>query len=148
MRYCVLLSLACFLSVSFAAPSVFGLAPFKKAFQEKYIDKSDNEELQAKFKKAGCNTCHIKGESKKKRNSYGEELAKLIDGDANARIKEAGQAGKEARKAETEIILKELDKAFETVANKESKSKVKYGDFLKQGKLPTEDEETEEQKAE
>ena len=52
------------------------------------------------------------------------------------------------RKAETETILKELDKAFDTVAKKESKSKVKYGDFLKQGKLPSEDEQAEEQNAE
>ena len=91
MKYCVLLTVACLFSISCAVPSAFGLAPFKKAFQVKYIDKSDNEELKAKFKKAGCNTCHIKGEGKEKRNSYGEELAKLIDGNANARIKEARQ---------------------------------------------------------
>ena len=116
------------------------IAPFKKAFQVKYIDKSDSEELKEKFKKASCNTCHVKAKKKDVRNPYGAELSKLIEGDANARIKEAGEAGKDAREAETAKILKELDKAFDEVAKKESKSKVKYGDLIQQGKLPVEEE--------
>ena len=140
MKKLILLSAACLFCVALVAPDARAIAPFKKAFQEKYVDKSDNEEFKEKFKKASCNTCHVKGEKKEVRNAYGEELSKLIEGDANARIKEAGKAGDEARTAETEKALKELQKAFEEVAKMESKSKVKYGDLLKQGKLPVEEE--------
>ncbi len=138
MKQLVLLGVACLVSVSFAIPSAQALAPFKKAFQEKYVDKSEHEDLKASFKKASCNTCHVKGEAKEKRNDYGEELSKLIEGDANQRIKTAREAGSEAGKAETDKVLKELDKAFDAVAKKESKSKIKYGDLLKEGKLPVE----------
>ena len=138
MKQFVLLGLTGLVSLSLGLPSAQAIAPFKKAFQEKYVDKSEHEELKASFKKASCNTCHVKGEAKEKRNDYGEELSKLIEGDANQRIKTAREAGSEAGKAETDKILKELDKAFDTVAKKESKSKIKYGDLLKAGKLPVE----------
>ena len=141
MKKLILFGAACLFSFALVAPNAQAIAPFKKAFQEKYVDKSDNEQLEEKFKKAGCNTCHVKGEKKEVRNDYGKELSKLIEGDANARIKEAGEAGKDARTAETEKILKELDKAFDEVAKKENKSKVKYGELIKQGKLPVEEEE-------
>ena len=138
MKRIVLFSLVCLLLSSFTLPQACALAPFKKAFQEKYVDKSEHETLKASFKKASCNTCHIKGEGKEERNDYGDELAKLIEGDANQRIKSAREVGDDARKAETEKILKELDKAFDEVAKKESKSKIKYGELLKAGKLPVE----------
>ena len=148
MKKLILLSSVCLLGVALITPDARAIAPFKKAFFEKYVDKSDNEELKEKFKKASCYTCHVKGEKKEVRNAYGQELAKLIEGDASARIKEAGKSGDDARTAEQDKILKELDKAFDTVAKKESKSKVKYGDFLKQGQLPSEDEQAGEQNAE
>ena len=139
MKKSMLLALACLLGLALAAPPARALAPFKKAFQDKYVNKSDKEELKAAFKKAGCNTCHIRGEEKSKRNAYGDELAKLIEGDANQRIKDAGKESDAARKAMQKTILKELDKAFDEVAKLESPSKVLYADLLKEGKLPIED---------
>ena len=73
-----------------------------------------------------------KGEKKDKRNAYGQELAKLIEGNAKERIKKAG-AGK---KAETERVLEELSKAFDKVEKIKAKSGGTYGDLLKEGKLP------------
>ena len=148
MKKLILVGAACLFSLSLALPDAQALAPFKKAFQEKYVDKSENEQLKESFKKASCNTCHIKGEAKEKRNAYADELSKLIEGDANQRIKEARKAGDDAGKAETEKVLKELDKAFDEVAKKESKNKIKYGELLKQGQLPIDEKEAAEQESE
>jgi hypothetical protein len=119
-------------------PRAEAIAPFKKAFQKKYVDPSDNEDFKSAFKKASCNTCHVKGEKKDVRNEYGDALAKLIEGDANQRIKDAGkEGGSEGRKKETEKVVKELEKAFEEVAKQKSKSGESFGDMIKSGKLPS-----------
>jgi hypothetical protein len=120
-----------------ATPSAQALAPFKKAFQEKYVDGSDSEELKAAFKKESCNTCHLKGKKKEERNAYGDELEKLIEGNADERIKAARKAhGDAGVEEETAKILEELKKAFEEVAKKEDKNGEKYGDRIAAGKLP------------
>ena len=138
MRRFLLVCIACSATVTLISPNANAIAPFKKAFQKKYVDPSDNESFQDAFKKASCNSCHVKGEKKTVRNSYGDELAKLIDGDANARIKAAGkEGGSAARKSETEKVLQELEKAFDEVAKKKNKNGETYGEQLKQGKLPT-----------
>ena len=127
----------CLLSVaviSWITPTAQALAPFKKAFQQKYVDDGDDA-LKAAFKKASCNTCHVKGKKKDERNTYGDELAKLIEGDAQSRIKAAGKNGAEARKAETQKILAELDKALDEVAKKDAVDGT-YGERIKAGKLP------------
>ena len=136
MKKLITLCMVCAMVTSWMAPSARALAPFKKAFQEKYVDGSDNEALKEAFKKASCNTCHLKGKKKEERNPYGEELAKLIEGDANARIKAAGKNGQDARKAETEKILAELDKAFDEVAKKEAPEGGTFGERIAAGKLP------------
>lgn len=136
MRRIFLICLAGVAAVSCPAPSAKAVAPFKKAFQEEYVDGSTNEEFKAAFKKASCNTCHIKGKKKEERNPYGDELSKLIDGDANLRIKEAGKNGAAARKKETAKILAELDKAFDVVAEMESPDGTTFGQRISAGKLP------------
>lgn len=126
-------------AVCFLTPQVKAIAPFKKAFQKKYVDPSDNEEFKGAFKKASCNTCHVKGEKKDKRNAYSNEIAKLIEGDANQRIKDARkEGGSDAAKQETAKVVQELEKAFEEVAKMKSKSGESYGDIISSGKLPTE----------
>jgi hypothetical protein len=136
MKKLVFLCVLSALAVSGATSRAVALTQFKKAFQEKYVDVSSSAELKEAFKKANCNTCHIKGaKTKDERNAYGQELAKLIEGDANKRIKDAGETG---RKAETEKILAELQKAFEEVANIKTESGETYGDRIKAGKLPVE----------
>lgn len=67
-----------------------------------------------------CNTCHVKGKSKKKRNDYGVALEKAL--------------GKDKKTKDTAIIKK----AFEKVEKEKSvKDKAKtYGELIKEKKLP------------
>ncbi|MCR9119481.1 MAG: hypothetical protein NXI22_21320, partial [bacterium] len=78
------------------------------------------------------NTCHVKGAKKNVRNAYGEELAKLIEGNAAQRIKAPG-ANKNAIKA---AINKEADKAMKKVETMDAPGGGTYGDLFKAGKLP------------
>lgn len=116
------------------------IAPFKKAFDEEFVSKSDSEEFKAAFKKAGCNTCHLKGQKKEIEhlNDFAKELEKRIEGNANERIKEAREAG--TQKEETEKVLAELKKAFEEVVKVKTKAGDTFGDRIKAGKLPASEE--------
>jgi hypothetical protein len=119
-------------SVGVLAPSVQAMSEFKKAFQEKYVDKSGNEAFKAAFQKASCNVCHLKGKKKEERNDYGKELAELIEGNATERLKVPADQ-KDKVKAD---ILKELEKAFDEVAKKKSASGETYGNLIQAGQLP------------
>ena len=132
MKQFVILNVLAIGVVCLQPSSSNALAPFKKAFSKRYAAEPDNDAFKSAVKKLGCNLCHIKGEKKDKRNAYGQELAKLIEGNAKERIKKAG-AGK---KAETERVLEELSKAFDKVEKIKAKSGGTYGDLLKEGKLP------------
>ena len=113
----------------------FALAPFKKAWQKKYLESHKNEKFVAEAKKAGCNVCHIKDSKVKKhyQNEYGQLINKLIKGDANKRKKEA-----EDSKAEMEKILKEFEAALDKVSKQKSNGGKgpTYGELIKEGKLP------------
>lgn len=113
----------------------FAMPQFKKAFDEKYTNKSDNDEFKAAAKKEGCNICHIKGEKKNVQNDYGKELAKLIEGDAEHRLKDADAEGK--KDEELEKILKELDAAFPKVEEMKNKAGETFGARMKEHKLPS-----------
>ena len=134
-KFGITLIAAAVLAVSFASPAS-ALPEFKKAFQEKYTDQEDNEEFFTLVKKAGCNVCHVKGESKDARNPYGDELAKLIEGDAGKRKKEVKEAPKEKKDEVKAAILAELEAAWDTAADKENAEGVKFGDLIKDHKLP------------
>lgn len=123
------------LTVGFS-DEVSALAEFKKAFAEKYTDKEANEEFHTTVRKAGCWVCHVKGKDKDVRNSYGDALAELIEGDANERKKEVKDKEKEEKDAVKAKILEELDAAMDAVAEKENSDGVKYGDLIKDHKLP------------
>lgn len=110
------------------------LPPFKKAFDAKYVQPANDPVFAKDAEAAGCMICHVKGAKKSVRNPYGEALAKLIDGDAEHRIKDAAKAGNKA--AETTKVLKELDAAFSKVEAEKSPSGPTYGELLKQHKLP------------
>ena len=66
-------------------------------------------EAEAAFKKALCNVCHVQGKPKTENNVYGQELAKLIEGSANDRMKAATAKGDAAKEAETKKLLAELE---------------------------------------
>ena len=138
------IGLACCLAVvaSFAlAPSAHAITKFKSAFKAKYVDKSQSEELKAAFKNSktgSCFTCHTVGKPKKvaNLNEFGKELSKLIEGDANQRIKDARKIGSDERKAEEAKILKEFDAAIEKVVKMKNKAGEVYAEKIKEGKLP------------
>lgn len=111
------------------------LPPFKKAFEEKYVEPSDNDVFKDTFKKASCNACHVKGEPKDVNNVYGEALAALIVGSAKDRLAESRDNGtKDAVEAQ---VLKELQEAFgKAESAKADGAAESFGDLIKAGKLP------------
>lgn len=120
--------------VCLAAGPVSALPQFKKDFADKYVEGSNDAAFEETVKKAGCNVCHVKGEGKEVRNAYGEELAKLIPGDAKDRLAKAKENGTED--AEKEKLNKELAEAFKKVESMKSPSGPTYGELLKAHKLP------------
>jgi hypothetical protein len=107
---------------------------FRKDFTEKYVEGSGDAVWEETVKKASCYVCHVKGEDKEVRNAYGEELAKLIKGDAKDRVTAAKEADNLA--AENEKLSKELMEAFKKVEKMKSPSGPTYGELLKAHKLP------------
>ena len=83
---------------------------YKKIFDSTY-------EKVAKDNKTTCLVCHEEGEDKKKRNNYGQALAKII------KVKETDEA--------------KVKEAFTKAESEKSAVKDKtFGDLLKDGKLP------------
>jgi hypothetical protein len=135
-----LVVLALVAAVSLVGSTSLALSPFKKAFDEKYVKASGNADFQAAFKKASCNTCHVKDKKKDFVNAYGWELAELIEGSAKGRIDAAKEEGSDAKKAEEEKVLKELVAALKKVEAVKSPSGETYGELFKAHSLPTPDE--------
>lgn len=115
--------------------SAQALPKFKNAFEKRYVEESGNEEFKKVAKKESCNVCHVKGEKKDVRNTFGTALSKLIGGDAQQRLKDATD-----KAAEEEKILKQLEDAFAKVeiqkVDEKDPSSPTFGDLLKAGKLP------------
>ena len=131
MKRVVVLTVCGAIALFSCVSSVDALPQFKKEFGDKYVEGSGSASFEEAVKKQGCNVCHVKGQKKDVRNAYGEELAKLIPGDASARIKEA--ADKDAEKA---TVNKELAEAFKKVEAMKSPSGETYGELLKGHSLP------------
>lgn len=106
------------------------IPPFKKEFDTLYVKKDSTAAPDVAFvaavEKVKCNVCH-KGKDKKLRNAYGEELAKLLDKKADA---------KDAAK-----IKDALEKVAAMPSDPANASSPKFGDLIKEGKLPGGDEE-------
>jgi hypothetical protein len=117
------------------AQAAFALPAFRKAFEERYVKNNANAAFAEQVKKEGCNVCHVKGEKKDVRNAYGKVLADLIPGDAQERLKAAGESGKAAEEAK---LLEELQKAFTKAETTpvNGKDGETFGDRIKAGKLP------------
>ncbi len=112
------------------------LGPFKKAFDKAYVKSTDDADFKARFKKASCNTCHVKGKKKDWLNGYGLELAKRIPDSAKERLEKAKSTGADAKKAESEKLLKELRKALKQAESAKSASGETFGRLFKEHKLP------------
>ena len=113
------------------------ISPFKKAFDQKYVEKCDNDDFTAAFKKTGCYSCHVKGEKKDWLNAYGLELAKLVPGNVKERLDEAKKKGADERTAEDEKVIQELQAAFNKVGKLKSPSGELYEELFVAHKLPT-----------
>jgi hypothetical protein len=135
MKKLVTLCLLGVLSTAWFAPSAPAMTQFRTAFKKKYVDNGPSG-LKEAYNKASCLLCHAKGTDKTQRNAYGEELSKLIEGDAQQRMKDAGPK----RKEELEKILAELDKAFTEVAKMKSPTGDTYGERIGAGQLPVDPE--------
>jgi hypothetical protein len=114
--------------------------PFWKQFQARYIKaepKTDEEKALAeaasdKNKDTGkCWICHVKGKSKKVRNNFGQELAKLLDRKkfTAARLKRE----KEACEKEIQEALSKVEKMH--VDPEDDKSPL-FGERIASGQVP------------
>lgn len=118
---------AAFLALVLAAavPPAHAIKPFSDEFMVKYVKKDSQEKQDQDFAKlvaeAKCNVCHM-GKTKKDRNPYGVELAKLLD--------------KSADKENREKIQSVLDKVEKLPCNPDDKKSPTFGDLIKAGKLP------------
>lgn len=124
----LIVALASAVVLSVDVETARAVPPFKKEFDSLYVkkDSSDPKEkaLAEAVEKVKCNVCHI-GKDKKKRNDYGQALAKLLtkkDKDP-AKIKEA-----------IEKVAAEHSKADDS-------GSPTFGDLIKDGKLPGGDSE-------
>ena len=139
MRASFWILLTCMTAIALTVAPATAMSPFKKAFDETYVKKSDDQEFQTAFKKMSCNTCHVKGKKKDWLNAYGQELAKLIPGNAKERLDKAKEIGTEEKTAETEKLQKELVAAFAKVEGMKAPSGETYSELFESHKLPTAD---------
>lgn len=114
-----------------ASPAM-AIAEFGKQWKEKYLSGDDvSDEFKSAGRKAGCFTCHVKEEDKKKvRNEYGQALHKFL---------KAEDFPKEYLKSNPEEAQKKIFEGFEKAADLMSKDGKKFGDKIKAGELPATD---------
>ncbi len=143
MKTVGVLMLGGFVALSFWASQAQALPQFKKAFENKYVKTSTDEDFKAAEKKASCSVCHVKGEEKTSRNAYGQALSKFTGGHLKKQIdaaKDAAGGDDDAKDAAAKPIidkaLKTLDEAFDKVADEKAPGGGTFGERIKEGKLP------------
>lgn len=103
----------------------YAIKPFSDQFTGKYVKKDSQDKKDQDFAKlvaeAKCNVCHT-GKSKKDRNPYGVELAKLLD--------------KQTDKDNPDKIAGAMGKVEKLPSNPAEKTSPTFGDLIKAGKLP------------
>lgn len=95
---------------------------YSKEFAAKFVNRNSEDANEKTFAdaaaKAKCTLCHM-GESKKVRNGFGRELAKILHNEKdNTKIDEA------------------FDSVLKMKSDPQDPSSPTYGDLMKQGKLP------------
>lgn len=139
MRSLLLRLLTLIFVVSSLASSASALPPWKPDFKKMFVDDGPKS-LQVAFENnviGSCKVCHVNGEEKTVRNPFGQELDKLIEGNASERIKVAAKEGTAAKAAMQKKIDNEFHAALEQVLKMTSASGGgTYGERLKAGKLP------------
>ncbi|OHB78973.1 MAG: hypothetical protein A2W31_13965 [Planctomycetes bacterium RBG_16_64_10] len=112
-----------------AGPSL-AIMQFQKQFWAVYLENNNNEEFVVLVKKkAKCNVCHDPTKrdedgkpSKKFRNIYGQQLAKLLD--------------RKKDKKDTEKIRKVLAEVAKMKSDPKDPQSPTFGALIEQGKLP------------
>ncbi len=117
-------------------PNVMAIREFKKGFLDHYAALCDDPDVKSTFRKANCNLCHLKGEKKDLNNPYGDQIAKLMQGDSAARLKEAKKNG--TKKETLDAILAELNAALDKVESLQSPDGGTFGERIRAGKTPVE----------
>ncbi|MFV1967701.1 MAG: hypothetical protein ACC628_19905 [Pirellulaceae bacterium] len=123
--------------VFLAARDLVALNVFKKTFDEVYVKESGDEAFKERFKKNGCNVCHVKGRKRDVVNAYGMGLAKLIPGNAKQRIANAKGVSSEAKDAEEATLINELKAALKKVEGTKLPTGETYGEMLESHQLPS-----------
>ena len=116
----------------FASP-VMATSTFSRFWKAEYLDaeKADEEFLKL-GKKAGCYVCHIKGheDKKKARNEYGKAVREYL---------KEKDFPKEWVKDNPEEAKKKILEGFKKAGEHKSSDGDKFGDKLKDNKLPATD---------
>jgi hypothetical protein len=111
--------------VGLGVPSAHAIKPFKDAFEAKYVQTDSKDPAAMAFaaacKQAKCTICHA-GKNKKIRNSYGQQLAKLLH--------------KETDKDNKEKINQALEQVAAIKVNPSDAHSPTFGALIEQGKLP------------
>jgi cytochrome c553 len=76
-KYIVALAVACFATT--CATPAFAKKQFNDQFKKIYAGDKANEDFVKLVKEAKCNVCHVKGEKKKVRNTYGKALHEAVE---------------------------------------------------------------------
>jgi cytochrome c2 len=118
-------SMSAVMVLGLAIPQAKAIGPFKDGFNALYV-KADSSDAKDKafaqqVAKARCNVCHV-GEDKEQRNTYGKELAKLLD--------------RKKDKADKAKIQAALKKVAAMKSNASDPSSPTFGELIQQGKLP------------
>jgi len=108
-----------------SAPPAKGDKSFRDEFIAKYVKPDSNDAKHRAFaaacEKAKCNICH-EGISKKNRNAYGKELAKLLK--------------RETDKDDKPKIQAALDKVGAMKSNPKDPKSPTFAELIKAGRLP------------
>lgn len=99
---------------------------FKKALQDKY-----------EFKSVSCNTCHVQGEKKDKRNEFGQLFAdELKEKNVTQRINDAKDSEDDAVKDKVyDEVTKEFLAALKKIEAKKIDNGKTYAELLKTGEV-------------
>ena len=113
-----------FVSVA-AAPVLFALPPVDREWKERYIEKDPPPAFKGQAEIAKCNVCHDGAAKKAPKNEYGKAVGKHLN-----------KQGVNNLKGMPDALRKYIQDALEKAENEKNEKGEKFGDIMKNGKLP------------